>query len=45
MLSVHIIVTPIEPVTEAQVAELRTQVKKALAKRVSTTMTFDRSLG
>ena len=44
-LGVHVIVTPVEPVTDRQAADLRTQVETALAKCVPATVTVDRSLG
>jgi len=44
-LGVHAIVTPVEPITDGQAADLRTRVETALAKRVPATVTVDRSLG
>lgn len=44
-LGAHVIVTPVEPVTDGQATDLRTQVGTALAERVPATVTVDRSLG
>ena len=44
-LGVHVIVTPVEPITDEQADALRCRVGTALAKRVPATVTVDRSLG
>jgi hypothetical protein len=44
-LGVHVIVTPVEAITDEQAAELRTRVETALAERMPATVTVDRPLG
>ena len=44
-LGVHVIVTSVERVTDVQAEEIRSRVERALAERVSATVTVDRSLG
>jgi len=40
-----VIVTPVERVTDVQAEEIRSRVERALAERVSATVTVDHSLG